>query len=91
MASIEKIYIESALKALVQGKFTVETRTMVSLESNHEIFDGIPFALNDFTLHKRDTSSMITIKVYVDGEFPECILGGWDSLCPHLPGLLDTL
>ena len=42
---------------------------MLKLECNKSLFDSLPYALNDFTLHKRDTSSMVTIHTYVNGKF----------------------
>ena len=34
-----------------------------------DIFDGYNFGLNDFTILKKDTSSMITVHTYIDGEY----------------------
>jgi NAD+ kinase len=42
---------------------------VLRLESDHEVFGKLNFALNDFTIVKKDTSSMITIHTYIDGEF----------------------
>jgi NAD+ kinase len=41
---------------------------MLRLETTADIFKNSKVALNDFTLHKRDTSSMIIIHTYIDGE-----------------------
>jgi NAD+ kinase len=68
LASIEKQRIRKAIDEVIAGKYYTEDRTMIHLESNIPIFDKEEvYALNDFTLHKRDTSSMITIKSYIDG------------------------
>ncbi len=69
LASTERTLIEKALDQIDTGNYTVEKRSMLSLESNIPIFSDAPFALNDFTLHKRDTSSMVTIHAYINGEF----------------------
>ena len=66
LASIEKAKISSAIDEIIQGLYYTEDRTLLQLESNLPVFDGKLFALNDFTLHKRDTSSMITIKTFVN-------------------------
>lgn len=42
---------------------------MLYLESNPPIFGDMPYALNDCTLLKRDTSSMITIRTFLNGDF----------------------
>lgn len=69
LASTEKTVIDKALDFLFSGEYAIEKRAMLSLASNLPIFKDAPFALNDFTLHKRDTSSMVTIHAYVDDEF----------------------
>ncbi len=60
--------IEGALEALFTGAYTVENRTMLRLNSSTKLFDPLNFALNDFTIMKKDTSSMITVQVFADGE-----------------------
>ncbi len=66
LASVEKKWISSVLRILAAGDFEKEERTLLSLQANLPLFDDFPFALNDFTLHKRDDSSMISIHVYID-------------------------
>lgn len=69
LASTDARKIDLSIDALYNGLYRIEERTMLSLESNPDVFGDANFALNDFTLHKRDTSSMITIHTYVNGEF----------------------
>ncbi len=69
LASIDSEDLSSAIQAIASGDFHIRDRSMLHLDCNIPIFDSAPFALNDFTLHKRDTSSMITINTFVDGEF----------------------
>lgn len=69
LSSIEKSKIKEAITEVVNGEYYTQDRTMLRLECNLPIFESLPYALNDFTLHKRDTSSMITIHTYVDGAF----------------------
>lgn len=69
LARVEKTKLKEALHMLALGRFTTETRGMLYLESNLPIFDETPFALNDLTLLKRDTSSMITIHTFVNGAY----------------------
>ena len=33
------------------------------------MFNGINYAINEFAIHKKDTSSMIVIHTYIDGEY----------------------
>ena len=69
LASIEKQSFESVIIAMKNSRFTLDERTLLKLECNLPLFKDIPFALNDLTLLKRDTSSMITIKTFVNGAF----------------------
>jgi len=69
LASTEKSLLAKALDQLMAKDYKIEKRTMLSLDSNIPIFGDECFALNDFTLHKRDTSSMVTIHSYINGEF----------------------
>ncbi len=69
LAMIEKNRIEQALDALYSDSFTLDQRSILYLESSPSIFGDKNFALNDFTILKRDTSSMVIIHTYVNGEF----------------------
>ncbi|MBP9194804.1 MAG: NAD kinase [Saprospiraceae bacterium] len=69
LSSVEKSMATSAIDKLVEGSYIVEERSMLSVRSNHALFGDLPFALNDFTIHKRDTSSMISIHTYINGEY----------------------
>ncbi len=69
LASIEKKHIKLAIKSLLQGRYQLDERRMIYLESNFPLFGNTRFALNDFTLHKRDTSSMITIHTFINGAY----------------------
>ena len=54
---------------MLEGEYRLDKRSLLQLESNAAIFNSLNFALNDFTVVKKDTSSMITIHTYIDGEF----------------------
>lgn len=69
LAMIEKSRIEQALDALYSDSYTLDQRSVLYLESSPSIFGDKNFALNDFTILKRDTSSMVIIHTYVNGEF----------------------
>lgn len=66
---IEKTHIADAFSKLKRGLFHVEERSTLFLESTPAIFGDLNFAMNDFTILKRDTSSMITIHTYVNGDY----------------------
>ncbi len=69
LASIEKTVIEQAINQLQRGIYELVSRNLLYLESNLPIFGDLPIALNDCTLLKRDTSSMITIHTFINGSY----------------------
>src|SRR5688572_8595974 len=69
LATISKDETETALHKFFQGAFTLDKRALLKLDTNKDIFGPLNFALNDFTVVKKDSSAMITIHTYIDGEF----------------------
>lgn len=69
LASIEKTRIQEAINLLTRGMYSIDARSLLYLESNIPIFGDLRFALNDCTLLKRDTSSMVTIHTYINGAY----------------------
>lgn len=61
--------IESAVYALKTGTVHIERRSLLRLDTKENLFGDINFALNDFTIHKKDSSSMITVHAKVNGVF----------------------
>ena len=69
LASIEQERLEQAIDLYLRGEFTISERAMIQLDSTPSVFMGQNHALNDFTILKRDNSSMIVLHTYVDGDF----------------------
>jgi NAD+ kinase len=69
LATIGMEQIDYAINQIAENKFTIDKRVLLRLEDSNNLFDGSPFALNDFTIIKKDTSSMIVVHTYVDQEF----------------------
>jgi len=69
LASISREELATAVDALVNHTFIIDKRTLIHLDSNTPLFEDAPFALNEFTIHKKDTSPMIKIHTYMNGEF----------------------
>ncbi len=68
LAIVDKQNIKAALVKLKNQEFAVEERTMLSLNAKG-LFEDYPYALNDLTLHKRDTSSMIKVNAWINDKF----------------------
>ena len=62
-------HIEEAIDQLLIGAFMIDKRSVIKLETDAKIFGNENFALNELTIHKKDTQSMIVIHAYVDGKF----------------------
>lgn len=60
--------ISEALKAIDNFQFYFEDRMMLDLNSNPNLFGKYNFGLNEVVVHKKDSSSMIAIHTYVNGE-----------------------
>lgn len=60
--------MEDSVDALLNGHYTIDSRSVLKLASSPKLFGNLNFALNDFTITKKDTSSMITVHVHVDGQ-----------------------
>src|SRR5690606_29608431 len=53
----------------MMGNYTIDERALMHLDSNLPVFEDAPFALNEFTIHRLQTSSMIKVHTYLNGEF----------------------
>jgi NAD+ kinase len=69
LASIGRDEVKVAVKAIAQRSYVVDKRTMIHLDANIPMFGNVPYALNEFSIHKRDVASMIKIHTYLNGEF----------------------
>jgi NAD+ kinase len=69
LSTTDKQQVRDAIDKLVHNRFVIIERVMLYMESNPPLFGEMPYALNDCTLLKRDTSSMITIHTYLNGDY----------------------
>lgn len=69
LASIAKQEIKTAVDSLMRGHFTIDKRSLIRVESDIPLFNGVNYGLNEVTIHKKDTSSMIIVHAYLNGEF----------------------
>jgi len=69
LASIGRDEVQVAVKAIAKRTNVVDKRTMIHLDANTPLFGNVPYALNEFSIHKRDVDSMIKIHTYLNGEF----------------------
>lgn len=68
LADIPKGNLEDTLCDVMKGYYRIEMRTQLTLETDNNSFTGYNHALNEIAILKQDTSSMLTIKAYINGE-----------------------
>jgi NAD+ kinase len=69
LANIKMEEIETAVLSIKNGNYSIEKRVLLEVVSDVPTLQSFPFALNDFVVQKRDTSAMITVKAYLNGDF----------------------
>ena len=65
LASTYKDEIRSVLESIRDKKYRLQERSLLTLITNDNLFGEDNFALNELTVHKKDSSSMITIHTYI--------------------------
>ncbi|AWO01218.1 NAD kinase [Chitinophaga alhagiae] len=69
LASIGREEIHEVVGSLVSRSYVADRRTLIHLDASSPLFGEVPYALNEFTIHKKDTSAMVKIHTYLNGEF----------------------
>lgn len=68
LASIGRHEMAAAIKALARRSYLIDKRTLIHLDANLPLFGDVPYALNEFAIHKQDIAPMIKISTYLNGE-----------------------
>lgn len=73
LATIAKNSIEGAIQKLIEGKYAVNELSLLTVSTSpyKKELEGLDFALNEVTVSRKNTASMITIKTYLDHEYLE--------------------
>ena len=69
ISSVSSGQIDDAINDILKDNYKINKRTLLTLETENALFKDKNFALNDVTISKKDTSSMIRVDAFVDGEF----------------------
>lgn len=71
LATIQEENIQKLLTRVLASDFSISKRTLVSLHAHPENVDleDLNFALNEITVSRKDTTSMITIETYINNEY----------------------
>lgn len=69
ISSVSTDQIDNAINQLLKKEYTIQERTLLQLNTDNQLFGETNFALNEVTVLKKDTSSMIRIHAFLDDEF----------------------
>lgn len=69
LAALGPDEVHGALGLLAQRRFVLEERMLLQVTGCEAELGGQDLALNDVSVHKRDTSSMIALHVHAEGRF----------------------
>ena len=71
LSTIDVAAVKKVITDFVSSQYTIEERTMVGLYSDTSIkaFEEVSVALNEITVSRKDTTAMITVATYLDGEY----------------------
>lgn len=68
LASVSKEDFNKAIDKLLSGRYKLDKREIIHLVSPQGLFGDFPYAVNELTILKKDSSAMITIDTEVNGE-----------------------
>ena len=70
LATVQQENIADFLQIVIDGKHSLSKRTLLSLTCtpDNESLQSINFAMNEVSVSRKDTTSMITIDTYLNGE-----------------------
>lgn len=71
LATIQKKNIKETIDSLVKGEYALQERTLLEIKTTpeDETFSELNFALNEVTISRRNTTSMIGVKTYLNEEY----------------------
>lgn len=71
LATIQNNQIESAMENIFEGNYKISERSLLCVETQPENKDltQLNFALNEVAVSRKNTTSMITVKTHLDGEY----------------------
>ena len=69
LSSISKDEILPAIDKVLDMDYQVDSRSLVKLSQPKDLYGEMNYALNEITITRKDTTSLIVLHVYVDGMF----------------------
>ena len=69
LAPFNKNDFKKISHAISNRQYIIDRRALLHLETDIPVFGDTSFALNEFVIHRSDTTSMIKVHTYLNGEF----------------------
>ena len=69
LANIGKEHIQQAMDLVNRKEFMLQKRSMIRIETSSQLLGEDDIAMNELTLQKKDTSSMITVHASLEGKY----------------------
>ncbi len=71
LSTFNKEEVRKVVQEFINGRYSIIERSLVevSAASNITELNGLNFALNEITVSRKDTTSMITVETHLDGEY----------------------
>lgn len=69
LSNISKDDIQEAMSLVQKKEFVYQKRSLIRVDTERNLFGNDNYALNEVTLHKKDSSSMITVHASLEGKY----------------------
>tara|TARA_R110000868_G_scaffold52221_4_gene165266 strand:- start:57029 stop:57910 length:882 start_codon:yes stop_codon:yes gene_type:complete len=71
LSTFKKEDVRKVVKEFVAGEYTIVERSLVEVKTNPVMpeFENLNFALNEVTVSRKDTTSMITVETHLNNEY----------------------
>ena len=68
LATVSPTEVVNCVNLLTSKKYSIGKRMLLNLDADKDLFED-SFALNEFAIQKKDSSSMIVVHTYIDGNY----------------------
>jgi NAD+ kinase len=69
LANISRDHVAAAMEQVKNKEYEFQKRSLLRIETEDNLFGDDNYCLNEVTINKKDTSSMITVNASLDGKF----------------------
>tara|TARA_B100000809_G_scaffold204823_1_gene206328 strand:+ start:4458 stop:5351 length:894 start_codon:yes stop_codon:yes gene_type:complete len=71
LATVQKKEIENTINSLIAKEYTIQERAVLEIKTNDPSidFNGINFGLNEVTIARKNSTSMIGVEAYLNDEY----------------------